>query len=345
MTEPFDVDKFFAGAYPVATSAEVTLVEGGTAQFNSQGLSNYFDNPMAIDEIHFQVRTGYSSTLHPVYLNFGGTIRIKLMLGRFALSSVFVPIGCLGTTFGGGTLGYATFASAVYSPETVITEFTQFSYTSYFRWKLPRPLVSPVGMPLEAQAIRVPDGISQVFPLADTSVTVNMTYVGRAIKKRLPKTILAPVPYVGLFANVFSTPSVATSGQLDLYNPFQSPLTVQRLIGRWQNVFLDSATPTSSRMGLDVQDGGGTTPIVFPLTQVRTFSGFNITNGFIPGDAVFDANTKSFPLHVMLERGQGIGVDIDSTAGVPDTQEPGSAYDGSNTSLVTIIGWRNENIR
>lgn len=341
---PFDVDKFFAGAYPVATSAEVTLSEGGTAQFNSQGLSNYFDNPMAIDEIHFQVRTAYSDTLHPAYLNFGGTIRVKLSLGRFALSNVFVPVGCLGTMFWGNTLDSATFAS-LYSPETVITDFTQFSYTSYFRWKLPRPVVAPVGMPIEAQIIRVPDGISQVFPLANTAVTVNMTYVGRAVKKKLPRAPYTAVPYVGFFGKVFTTPSVATSGQLDLYNPFQSPLTVQRLIGRWQNVFLDSVTPTNSYMGLDVQDTGGQTPIVFPLTQLRTFSGFNITNGFIPGDAVFDANTKSFPAHIILNRGEGFDVTIDSTAGLPATQEAGSAYDGSNTSLVTMIGWRNENVQ
>ena len=334
-----DIDQHFADSYPVVVSDTLTLEEGDTKQFDSQALSNIFSSPMVIDEVRVQI-------VAPLDLqvgNFGGSVRLKLSLGRYALSSVFIPVGCLGTSFGGGELGTNGFDPQLFSPESIYGGFTEVNSTGFFRWKLPRPLLCPIGMPLEAIVSRQIEGLSNVFPGADP-LTVNLSYAGRVTTQPLPPgDITAPIPYVGLYENVFTSASVSISNQTDLYNPFQGPLNVQRLIGRWQNIYLDSSVETDSWIGLDQRELGGSEAILFPSTQVKTFSGFYITNGFIPGQALFDADTRSLPMNILLDRGEGLEVTIDATAGIPTTGAQPSPT-GSNTSFVTMIGWRNETL-
>jgi hypothetical protein len=336
----FDIDQFFADSYPVILSDSVTLAEGENKQMDVQALSNVFDTPMVIDEIRTQISL---PDIDLQVANFGGSVRLQLTVGRYALSDTYIPVGCLGTMFDGGELDLTGITPQVYSPESTYGYIISDPTTvGYFRWKLPRPLVCPIGMPLQAKISRQVEGLSEIYPDTDP-LTVNVSYAGRAAKKHLPPDITVPIPYVGFFENVFSSASVATSGQLDLYNPFQSPLTVQRLIGRWQNIYLDTGTPGDSWIGLDQSETSGSTSILFPSTQIRTFSGFFITNGFIPGQAIFEANTRSLPMNILLERSEGIEVIIDATAGIPSTGAQPTPT-GSNTSLVTMIGWRNERL-
>ena len=334
-----DIDQFFADATPVILSGDVDLEEGENKQLDSEALSNFFDTPMVIDEVRVQVA---SPAVQLNIGNFGGSIRLKLNMGTYALTDTFVPVGCLGSTYEGGTLNNTTFNAGFYSPEALPSQFGSGT-VGFFRWKLPRPLVVPAGACLEARISRQIEGLTQVYP-STTTASVNVAYAGRVIKKPLPRGLVVPIPYVGLFSNTFTSASVATSNQRDLYNPFQSVLNVQRLIGRWQNIYLSSANAAASSISLDANGALGDTEIDFPLTQVRTFSGFNVTNGFIPGLSIWEANTRAFNMNVALERGEGFEVIIDSTAGLPSTQAEGSEYDGSNTSFVTMIGWRNENL-
>lgn len=333
-----DVDKFFEDAFPIVLSTDADLEEGENLQLDAQALSNFFDTPMVIDEIRVQIK---SPDNFLTIGNFGGSIRLKLTLGRYALTDVYVPVGCLGPTFDGGTIDNAVYQVGTYSPECIPAQFSTYQ-VGFFRWKLPRPLVVPVGMPLEAKISRQIEGLNLVYP-DNTTVSVNVAYVGRVTKKRLPKGITVPIPYVGLYENVFTSASVAVSGQRDLYNPFQSPLTVQRLIGRWQNIYLDSGTPQASLISLDANGSLGSTAIDFPLTQIRLFDGFNVTNRLIPGASIWEENTRAFNMNVELGPREGFEVTIDATAGVPSTGAQPSP-DGSNTSLVTMIGWRNEDL-
>ena len=334
----FDVDEFFADSFPVVLSASVDLDEGDNKQLDTQALSNYFDTPMVIDEIRVQVQTG---NLELYVANFGGSVRLLLSLGRYALSDTYIPVGCFGPTFDGGTMGYAAINPSLFSPESFEGGFVESIVTGYFRWKLPRPLVCPVGMPLEAKISRQVEGISSIYP--DDTISVNVAYAGRVARKQLPPDITIPIPYVGLFENVFTSANVVTSGQRDLYNPFQAPLNVQRFVGRWQNIYLNSGVPRESWIGLDDSDISGGTLINFPLTQIRMFDGFYVTDGFIPGPAIFEGNTRSFAANIELAHGEGFEVTIDATAGVPSTGAQPSPT-GSNTSFITMIGWRNENL-
>lgn len=341
MSRILDVEQFFADSVPVIVSDSIDLEEGDNAQLDTQELANFFNTAMVIDEVRVQIQ---SPNAELSVGNFGGSIRLKLSMGRFALSSVYLPVGCLGPTFDGGTLDSVQLETGSFSPETLGPQFSNYSRLGFFRWRLPRPLVVPPGAALEAKISRQIEGLSQIYP-SETTVTVNVAYAGRVSRKQFPRgSAIVPVPYVGLFTNTFTSANVVTSGQLDLYNPFREPLTVQRLIGRWQNIYLDSAAPEESFISLDANGTRGNTQIDFPPTQIRTFSGFNVTNGFIPGLSIWEANTRAFPANVQLERGEGFEVTIDATGGVPSTQAEGSAYNGSNTSFVTMIGWRNESL-
>jgi hypothetical protein len=339
MSEIFDVDSFFADSFPTVVSSSVSLDEGDNQQFDSQLLSNYFDTPMVIDEVRVQIVAPYEIAVG----NFGGAVRLKLSLGRFALCTDYIPVGCFGGTFDGGTIDNSTMQAFLFASESLGGGFTPYNFVGFFRWKLPRPLVVPVGMPLEAKISRQVDNIAAAIGYPPTSLAVNLAYAGRVSKNKLPSGIIAPIPYVGLFEHQFLTPSVTTSNQLDLYNPFQSTLNVQRFVGRWQNIYLDDSDPLNTWIALDTVDAGSS-EFDFPPSQIRTFDGFNITNGFIPGLSIWEANTKATSTNVAFSRDQGVEVMIDATAGLPDTQFSGSAYDGSNTSFVTMIGWRNEEL-
>lgn len=329
-----DIDDFFADSFPVIVSTDVTLTEGTNKQLDTQALSNYFETPMVIDEIRTQIRSPLGLTQIG---NFGGSVRLKLALGRYALSRVYIPVGCLGPMFEGGTIDNEIYAAGTYSPETLSAQFTDDFHVGYFRWKLPRPLVVPPGMPLDAKISRSLDQFTAAYPSA-TTLSVNVAYVGRVAKKDLPSGLTIPIPYVGLFENVFTSASVAASGQLDLYNPFVRSLTVQRIIGRWQNIFVDGGDPTAYSISLDSNGTLGSQQIDFPPTRIRTFSGFDVTNAFIPGLSIWEANTHALNANIEFEQGAGIEVTIDATGGVPSTGT------GSNTSLVTMIGWRNEDL-
>lgn len=335
----FDLDAFFADSFPVILSDSTTLEEGDNKQMDVQALSNFFDTPMVIDEVRTQI---ISPNVELQVGNFGGSIRLKLAAGRFALNSVYVPVGCLGPTYDGGTMDSATYAAGLFSPESLLSGFTDPYHMGFFRWKLPRPLVIPPGTALDAKISRQIEGLNIVYP-STTTVSVNVAYVGRVSKKALPSGIAVPIPYVGLFENVFTSANVAISDQLDLYNPFVQPLNVQRLIGRWQNIYLDSGDPSSSLISLDANGTSGGSVIEFPPTQIMLFNGFAITDGFRPGGSIFEYNTRSLVANIELSRGQGFEVTIDATSGVPSTGAQPTPT-GSNTSFVTMIGWRMESL-
>jgi hypothetical protein len=335
-----DIDAFFADSYPIILSANVELEEGDNKQLDSQLLSNYFNTPMVIDEIRTQI---VSPNMALRYSNFGGSVRLYLNMARYALMSEYVPVGCLGPTYEGGTIDNSTISPLLYSPESLYGGFVEDISTGFFRWKLPRPLVVPTGAALEAKISRSIEGLSNVYP-DDTTLQVNVAYAGRVARKQLPEGVTVPIPYVGFFENVFTSASVAISDQLDLYNPFQVPLTVQRLIGRWQNIFLDNSPASSSGISLDWAGVPTLTQIDFPPTRIRTYDGFEITNGFAPGLSIWEGNTRTLPCNILFEPGQGLEITIDATGGIPSTTGSGSPYTGSNTSLITMIGWRNENL-
>lgn len=357
-------EKFFVDSDPLAVSTAVTLGSGASAEANQTALMNDYDmtRPFLIDTIHFQVVTpdwsAFQRQTSPVTrfgANLGGTFRVHFSLGNYRLSRVPIPVGLFGPSLD-GTSEFDFFGGQAASYESVLISDNVFSvleFNGHYVWKLPRPLLVPPNMLLEARVVRSDDGFA-------ADATLGICYVGRQSKRVIPMALPVAIPYVGLFEQSFPPLNVFTSGQHDLWNPFTKPLHVQHLIGRLQILFRQTPAEQAAEILAGVT-GAGTQCITldiepeafnfvtsvnvsgglarFPSPQVRRFDARNMTLGLQPGIVVFDGFRRTFPLNVALEPRQGFEVTLDGRAGLPAV---GSL--GSNTAFVSMIGWREETL-
>lgn len=352
-------EKFFADSDPLIVSASASLSPGGSAVLDQGRLANDYDRSRAflIDTIRFQ----YSTPVWNAFLrdaatsgaNLGGTLRVAFSLGRHQLSRVPIPIALYGPPRDGvvvvDQLGLlrTTYEAAIMSRAGALVTFD-----GHFEWTLPRPLLVPANMTLEARVVRSDDGFA-------ADLGLDICYLGRLAKKPVPGGIPAAVPYIGLFEQNLVTPGVYVSGQHDLWNPFGRELHVQRFVGRLQQLFRQTPAEQAAEVAAGIlfagteaitldyeletfnfvsgEYTGGT--IAFPPTQIRRFDGQNMTLGLQPGIAVFDGYRRTFPGGVTLDPRQGFEATVDARSGLPAT---GSL--GANTSFISMIGWREENL-
>lgn len=353
-------EKFFADSDPLAISTSVTLASGASVVADQTALMNDYDmtRPLLVDAIHFRTVTPNWSAFQRQSGRFGSnlgcTFRVLFSLGRYQLSRVPIPIGIFGPPLDGGS-SFNSFdgPAASYESVPISTSVAAVEFNGHYVWRLPRPLLVPPNMLLEARVVRSDDGFA-------SDVLLDICYVGRQAKKPIPTAIPAAIPYVGLFEQRFTTPGVFVSGQQDLSNPFTKPLHVQRFIGRLQILFRQSLAAQAAEIAAGVL-GAGTESITvdiepeainlftainvsgglarFPPTQIRRFDGQNMTLGLQPGIAVFDGFRRTFPLNVTLAPRQGYEVTVDGRAGLPAV---GGL--GHNTAFISMVGWREETL-
>lgn len=356
------VEKFFGNSEPIAVSSSVTIASGASAVVDQEALANDYDTtrPLLIDTIHFQTTTpDWSAFQRQAAQNFGanlgGTLRVLFSLGRHQLSRVPVPVGLYGPSRDGGSLSSNSFQGQDGSYESVAVQdgLGAVEFSGHFVWVLPRPLLVPPNMVLEARVVRSADD----FP---ADVTLSICYLGRQARRPIPASLPAAVPYVGLFEQRVTPTGVFVSGQHDLWNPFAKPLFVERFVGRLQMLFRQTVAeqlaeiaagvlgagtqcitvdiePNATNFFTGVRVSGGL--VRFPPTQLRQFDGQNMTLGLQPGIALFDAYRRTFPANATLPARQGYEVTLDARSGLPAM---GSL--GFNTAFVSMIGWREEHL-
>lgn len=354
------IEKFFADSDPLAVSTTVTLASGASTVADQTALMNDYDmtRPFLIDTIHFQVSTpdwsAFQRQTGRLGTNLGGTFRVHFSLGRHQLSRVPIPVGLFGPPLDGAS-SFDTFfgQSASYESVPITDRVSAFEFNGHYIWKLPRPLLVPPNMLLEARVVRSVDGFA-------ADATLGICYVGRQAKKPIPAAIPAAIPYIGLVEQRFPPAGVFTSGQHDLWNPFAKPLHVQRFIGRLQILFRQTAADQLAEIAAGVI-GAGTECITldiepeafnsftltfvsgglarFPATQLRRFDGQNMTLGPQPGIVVFDGFRRAFPMNSTLAPRQGYEATLDGRSGLPLV---GSL--GSNTAFISMVGWREETL-
>ena len=354
------IEKFFVSGDPLVVSASTLLASGGSALLDQELLANDYDRSRAflIDTIRFQVVTpDWSAFMRqgPLFngTNLGGTMRVTFSLGRHQLSRVPIPIALFSPPRD-GTVAFNYFPPTIASYESVYREkVSSREFNCHFEWTLPRPLLVPANMVLEARAVRSNDG----FP---ADLTLNVCYLGRLAKKPVPSSIPVAIPYVGLFERDLSTPGVYTSGQHDLWNPFTRELRVQRFVGRLQTLFRQTVAEAAAENAAGVLDAGTQCILLdyepeainlftgvyvsggisrFPPTQLRRFDGQNMTLGLQPGISVFDGYRRSFPGDAVLAPRQGYEATIDARSDLPPV---GSL--GANTAFISMVGWREESL-
>lgn len=279
---PIEEQKVPEPTLPVHLTAAATLASNTTGGVNTVALKNPLGVAMEIHQIKWMI-SGASGSNNQDNI-FGGIIACKLDLGTNPVTNGFVPTWLFGR------------------PEDLSSETrvgVTGQATSFFSWRLPRPLYIPAG------AVLTPT--FQHRGLLSTPLTTRISYVGKSlINKRLQPRKLY-IPYVASYIspNFDFTPSTSVaasseSTETDLVNPHKEPLFLQRFTGRLQtyinsinglvNMTETAAQFADTRTTMRMVDSNGR-PVVQSFTQFRqAFAGatrsWDLDNG-----AVMDPNS------------------------------------------------------
>jgi len=275
-------DKASSFGAPLLLGTSVTLTAPGeTAIPKVAHLQNPFRTSTLIDEVRFTIKSMVTS--EPA-TGMGGIIHAKFALGRIALSEKFVPIWNYGTLF------TTHLENEVAQQEG---QFATYCTFSHYRWILPKPLFVPEGNQLVPTFLRDP-----TMGTDAGTVTVNVAYAGRALQPgaRIPTKL--NVPFVGYFEHP-STSEYSQSDAKDLYNPFQVPLRIQRLVGRVLTGTFDGVT------------AGVISPIA-PQLKIIDSNGYSIVDNssanYTPFNAIFDAQRRAWTYNRALKAKEWITV-------------------------------------
>ncbi len=248
----------FQGVSPVLLSAAVSVSANNAATPDSEQLSYPFRKAIIIEEIRWTIRTTVE-TATP--LNIGALVYARMQFGQKYLMRDAVPIWLLGTIISGGV------GEEESSPELD----TATCYSSY-RWRLPEPLYLEAGEILRSTFSRGNDGYSPFI--------VQVTYVGKTVAPSQPRPRIIAVPYAASFVTTLGQ-TYQQSNEKHLFNPFDTPLRVQRFTGRVLNV--EGAGIAVSRMALTPSTAGGYVTLLIN----DSWGGKMVNNNTGPSD-IFD---------------------------------------------------------
>ncbi len=208
--------------YPLSLSASVTLQPGTVVEPQTTNLQNPTGSPYLIDEIRVKINNTTAGSPGPVVIPDPHiAIGMSLFLGRTPLTNGFVPIG---------NFGRVLLNSYQQGQEGAKWEFT---------WRLWRPILLHPGEFLVPKFNYTPN-LGIVNTVEVPAVPIDIVYAGRRIIDPnfvMPDSMV--VPWVSSF--MLSAQSWATgtgfktdvSKETDLVNMHDTPLFVQRFIGRY----------------------------------------------------------------------------------------------------------------
>lgn len=262
---------------PFRVSSQVTIASGGSAVADSGALAQPNRQPYWVDEISWVIRIPLTAA-QTSGLSAGALINTKLNLGRHIVSADFIPIHCYAPCLQSTSLSEK-------SRETAISGVGNRVSFSNYRWKLPKPLFVPPGMPLVSGFQRIGDGFN--------SALVTVSYGGRYVSKYESKPKEIDVPYVSAF---LPDPSAAIyaarSNDKHLGNDLTVPLHCQRIMGR--------ATLVTSTVVSDVPSTATPNQTDAQIVM-KDSSGVNIIRDFLGFSRVFDSNRRAWTFNRILE--------------------------------------------
>lgn len=263
------------GGAPVAFSASATLAAGARSiPLNQQTLQPGYRTAYFIDEIRMSV---YTSTLLgtdvlPSARRTGvlGMLSARFQTGVHALSQDAVPLGLYAPCFSKFDWGSQIVG------EPVAGNYSQTIY-GHVRWALPKPLYMGPGDALQCNLDRDAARLSTV-----TSMTVQVTYVGRIITQGTPPPATRAVPWVGWFEK--SSTQAQVQAQTRMRNPFMEPLHVQRLTmrGYWRDATSNYFAPVVAQYGLMPSSIIGA-PNTYERIEFSDSLGYRMTRGSVVG--------------------------------------------------------------
>jgi hypothetical protein len=198
---------------PILLSAVANGVVPGTeVQLNPQLLRNPFNTPMLINEVRVSVEQGSVT---------GGSVHVELKLGRTPLTKGFVPAWLLGKMLNS-------------------IEMNNAALTNTYTWRFPKPLFVPAAELLSA-SIRYRNDLFGTLPPVPAGIvnSVRVDYAGRTLPGNTAVPPILQVPFVAAYIAPPVSVGVGAvvaylneSTEVDLCNPFNGPLYVQRFLGR-----------------------------------------------------------------------------------------------------------------
>jgi hypothetical protein len=316
--DPIHLTASVAGMPPSASGVGV----------NVKALKNSGPGPIELLGMKFRLRS-------PGVIANGALVDCRLDLGSYPLTNGFVPIYSFGRA-------QNIVAEQVMSPGNP----PGFVYSEYIV-PFSRPLYLPVGAVVRPQFRHKGQSTA--------AVDVQISMFGRMLSEKAPLPKKLMLPYWAAYAcKTFTLGTVDsdTSSESDLYNPFETPLHLERFVGRISfiasNLVFSAATGSPVAM-TELEQGalaplgnnGGLGDTLGQITcQIVDSNGYPVVKKPTPFRLVFDAITRSWPLTNDLPPG---GYYVVTLNNLPWTSQFGSPFGVAAVTAqpcVSMVGWR-----
>ena len=289
---------------PLHLSDSLILRSNTAGTVNAAAMKNPMNQDMEILEIKFELS---GALVDGNDTTFGGSIWCDFSMGPIKLTNGAVP--CF-------LFGRAENLTGEYKTDTTDT----LGFNAY-SWRLPRPLFVPAGTAL------IPNFTHTGF--IPNTVNVRVGYSCRTVTKT-PKRVCVPwiAKYVSKAFNPISTAAVDVSSELDLVNPHQDPVHLQRFVGR--TLFLPNTGSTGSSE--DRPNGFGSQ---YLTARIMDSYGRPVVRNYTPFRTIFSAQTRSWEM--------GTGAILDPEAYyIVSLQKAAMTLtpDGVGQSFISLVGWR-----
>lgn len=206
---------------PIHVYAEASVQANSQVAVDAQALQNPLGGPMEIHEIRFKITADLPQSIFTatdlVEGDMGALIGVKLDLGTIELTNGFVPAWALG-------MDEDQYSSVQYREDPPSGLVVKSS--SYYRWRLPKPLYIPAG------TTAVPQFQHRGF--SAVPVQIGIGYSGRALPANAPAPAVNFVPWVtAYYSKAFELQPAGTnfdqSAATDIFNKWDQPVMLQRL--------------------------------------------------------------------------------------------------------------------
>ncbi len=228
------IEKILKTPYPLLLSAKTPNLTNNAivSPVDSSFLANPTRQAMFVDEIRFSIPTGAglsgTGTSGVVVMPFTGC---RLSMGRLAITNGFVPLVLFGKSLN----------------TTDVTNGGSAQSGFCMTWKLPKPLYVPPGefiSPRFQFILPITPAGGQAVP-DPTPFQIEMSIVGRSLPVDCPVPRTIDMPWISFWQSKALNCTVSASStfltrdqsrETDLVNPFNTPLFLQRLVGRLPTV-------------------------------------------------------------------------------------------------------------
>lgn len=258
---------------PLVLYGRTVVNPGSDSAIPNTSLMNPHGEPMEL----LEVRTRIFPHAHQITQT-GMAVGLKMDLNKILIVDGFVPIN----DFGNIRDSYEQSAT-----EIAVLNFNNTLIGGYpcgYSWRLKYPLLIPAGQVLSASVF----GFGQLqYP-----VTVDLAYICRPVPNMKPPTTVK-VPWVASFESkgfIFEANTASdseTSGNLELFNPFNVPLELTRLSG---HVALIPTTESS------LSEEPFSVKLIHGTMRLRSSRGYDLVRTPTPIGGIFPNNWRVWDL-------------------------------------------------